>query len=405
MKVLVINTYAGSLLLGARALGVDIVGSYEDVGFAVPIQETNFPNVDIRPFRKDWPDPCDLSDTFIIAHPPCSAFSSQNTSKKAKGLDSKAFACTKNVLDYAVRNNALGVAIESVVGALAGAWKIHERAAHEGGYNIYRILQNGAMFAPQWRERFWVVMIKKGTAPEKMTWVLDPKWTTVGQATEGWLEGPSCGNTDRLLERLKTRLLEEAGCTDDDMSYFFDPQDPPHGTCMFNDVFWPRMFPDHDRWEVQRKYIGLFASGTLCFLNPNGLAPVLLGGAWWYMHGRNLSENAYKRIMGFPGDYFFPEYPKNFRSNMRWYMSKGVIPQVAEWILEQVANHFGWTWSKRPQPSDNAYTITVDNEGIADFRIRKRDLKENPIHPPLRNDDDKSHVEPEFDSPQRSLFE
>ena len=56
MKVLVINSYAGSITLGASSLGCEIVGSYEDKNFFLDAQKANFPDIDFRSYRKDWPN-------------------------------------------------------------------------------------------------------------------------------------------------------------------------------------------------------------------------------------------------------------------------------------------------------------------------------------------------------------
>ena len=42
MNTLIINTYGGSLLLGANAVpGANIIGSFEDCGFGVAITKVN----------------------------------------------------------------------------------------------------------------------------------------------------------------------------------------------------------------------------------------------------------------------------------------------------------------------------------------------------------------------------
>jgi FkbM family methyltransferase len=392
VKTLVINTYGGSLLLGARAVGAEIIGSYEDTAFGLPIQQANFPELDFRPMRRDWPTQ-DLSETFVIAHPPCSAFSVQNSNPQARGVDSAAFACTKSVLDYSLREcRAAGLAVESVVGALAGAWSIHQKFADEFGYNLYRILQNGSMFGAQWRDRFWVVYLKKGTAPEVMNWQLYPRWSTVRQEVEGYLDGPAPAGLDEALDKLKRRFIEEAGCTQQDLEYIFDEN--PEELTSVDDRLWRRKFPTVDRWEVCKRYVTKYASGAMVHLAPRGLCPVLLGGSWWFMDGRNLSEQAYKRLMGFPSDYIFPEgdtgrKKDNYRVDMRTYLSKGVMPPVASFILENVFYHLGTVptgHELRHCGAEGAYALEVAPNFIADFRIRKKTWGEQ--RPALRHEDE-----------------
>lgn len=369
MKVLSINTYGGSLLLGAQALGANIIGTYEDAGFGSDIQAANFPDIPLIKTRREWPSQ-DLSDTFVIAHPPCSAFSVQNTQPTARGIDSEAFECTKTVLKYATENNAIGIAIESVMGALGGAWVIHQQFADEMGYNLYRVLENGCMFGAQWRDRFWVVYIKKGAAPDVFPITLTPNFQTVSEVVSGYEDGPPPGNVDKLLERQKQRLIAEADCTPGEMAFLFEKQDPPHKTTALGRVLWELKYKakKYEVYEVFQDFIGGFASGTMCYLDPNGMCPVLMGGSWWYYNGRNLSETGYKRLMGFPADYVFPEKPKNYRSALRVYLSKGVMPPIARWILEESFNHLGWR--SRTQ-GENAYVIETEPNKIADFRIKK----------------------------------
>lgn len=374
MRCLVINTYGGSLLLGARALNLEIIGSYEDTGFGLPIQQANFPELNFRAQRHEWPAQ-DLSEVFVIAHPPCSAFSVQNTNPQARGVDSAAFACTKSVLNYAMQNKAVGIAIESVVGALAGAWHIHQKFADEYGYNLYRILENGSMFGAQWRDRFWSVFLKKGAAPDVMPWTLAPRWQTVRDVVGHDDQGPSVMGLDEELVKLKARFIEQAGCTPDDMHYIFNVN--PVEVESIDGKLWERRFPKEVRWDVCKRYVTKFASSAMVQLAPNGLCPVLLGSSWWYLDGRNLSERAYKLLMGFPGDYIFPEGDRrkdNYRLDMRTYLSKGVMPPIASWVLENALSHLRALPFSQGQHVgyDGAYKLEIAPSFIADFRIRKK---------------------------------
>ena len=392
MKTLVINTYGGSLLLGAKALGLEIIGSYEDTGFGMPIQQANFPELNFIPFRKDWPAQ-DLSETFVIAHPPCSAFSVQNNNPKAKGTDSAAFACTKSVLQYAVDNGAVGIAIESVVGALAGAWPIHQHYADAYGYNLYRILENGCMFGAQWRDRFWVVYIKKGAAPDIMPWTLKPRFETV-RSVVGKMVGPSPAGLDEELQKLKNRFIEEAGCTPDEIRQIFETNVEEMESV--DGRLHALKFKDQVRWDVCKQYVTKYASSAMVHLAPDGLCPVLLGSSGWYMDSRNLSEVAYKRLMGFPDEYVFPEGDSgrkkdNYRIDMRTYLSKGVMPPIATWVLENSLTHLGALPRKEyvsaaGQLKPFQYNLEIGPDFIADFRIRKKTWGE--YAPALRHEDE-----------------
>lgn len=387
MKTLIINSYAGSLTIGAKQLGCEIIGSYEDSNFGLDIQKHNFPDLNYIEFYKDWPEQ-DLSDVFVVAHPPCSAFSLANTSKNksAKGLTSNAFDCTKKVLDYAMRNNAMGVAIESVMGALGGAWEVHQHFADTRGYYLYRLLENGCMFGAQWRDRFWVLYLRKDISEPEATFRIEPKYQTVKEVVGDYEGGDTTGNCKVLLERQKEKLIESGDFTQEDMDFFFNAQDPPHRTAALGTLVWERKFKHLDKWEVFKKYIGGFASGTLCFIDPNGLCGVIMGGSFWHMNGRLLSEDAHKLLMGFPIDYEFPTEPKNFRKNMRMYLSKGVMPPIAAWILEQAAVNLQLM---EPRFHKEGYKLTILPNDIADFRIRKIDwARRDEQLPPLRHYDE-----------------
>jgi site-specific DNA-cytosine methylase len=387
MKTLVINSYAGSLTIGATQLGCEIIGSYEDSNFGLDIQKANFPDLNYIEFYKDWPEQ-DLSDVFVIAHPPCSAFSLANTSKNksAKGLTSNAFDCTKKVLDYAMRNNAMGVAIESVMGALGGAWEVHQQFADTRGYHLYRILENGCMFGAQWRDRFWVLYLRKDRVEPEATFRITPRYKTIKEVVGKYEGGSATGNCEILLERQKESLLKTGEFTQEDMDFFFNKHDPPHRTVALGQLVWERKFKHLDKWEVFQKYIGGFASGTLCFINPNGLCGVLMGGSFWHMNGRLLSEDAHKLIMGFPVDYEFPIEPKNYRKNMRMFLSKGVMPPIAAWILEQAAVNLQLM---EPRFHKEGYKLTILPNDIADFRIRKTDwVNRHEVLPSLRHYDE-----------------
>lgn len=386
MRTLVINTYAGSLLLGAQAMGAEILGSYEDAGYGSKLQEVNFPDVELRTKRSDWPDR-DLDGVVVLAHPPCSAFSAQNNrGPHVRGVESEAFECTRRVLDYAMKNRATVICIESVVGALAGAWWIHHEYAKQNGYHLYRILQNGWAFGTgQFRERFWVVFIREGVATRNLSLTLKPQLRMLSEVLEGYEDGPSIPGVDEAMEKLLTKIRET--CSEEDIAWVMS--DVHHPALWMLDLLQRRCFPDETHDEVARRYFGgRFKSGQPVVLSPRSWSVCLLSQTWWVYRGRNLSEHGYKRIMGFPADYIFPGNTRpNYRTQMRAYLSKGVIPQVAQWILGQVWNHLGvrhpeactcMACGDRP-----GYQIVCRPDGIADLRMNILRRREDGL-PPLR---------------------
>jgi site-specific DNA-cytosine methylase len=402
MRILAINTYAGSLLQGASELpNAEIIGSYEDKAFFQPVAKANFPWVNHVPYRSGWPTQ-DLSDTVVLAHPPCSAFSVQTQGSHAKGVDAAAFFCTRQVLDYAMANKALAIAVESVVGALPGAWIVHDLYAKQHGYDCYRILENGCMFGAQWRERFWAVWIRKGAARPEWNISLTPNFQTVRDVMTGYEDGPPPPGLERALARLKENLVSEAKLTPQQMSILFEPQDPPHPTTWIVDVLWKKFFEyengekrfPEEKWYVHQDVLGGgFSTGVMKYIDPNGTAPVLLADSFWYYNGRIMSERGYKRLMGFPADYRFDVGGrKNYRNLMRQGLSKGVMPPIATWLLDEIGIHLGMH-GRRIELTNDSYTLTCLPERIVDFRIRKEDwLKRHEGLPELRHYDDERSV-------------
>jgi site-specific DNA-cytosine methylase len=376
LKTLIINTYGGSLALGAAAVpGVEVLGLYEDVGFGSDVQALNFPNVPRVESISDWPAQ-DLRDVVVIAHPPCSAFSVQNSSPDARGVDSKAFACTKRVLNYAMGNGAKAIAIESVMGALSGAWNVHQQYADQNGYHLYRVLQNGIMFSAQWRERFWAVFVKKGVAPTNMHLTLKPRWQTVKDVLAGVTDPRPFSDDERRLDELKHRFRHEAGCNEEEMAAIFGPHDQDGGV---SKLLYKLKFADDSDWtaeDVRVSFVCSFATAGMRFLHPDKYAPVILGSSWWNYQGANVPIDGYKLLAGFPRSYKFPKEKK-----MRSFLSKGVIPAVASWILGQLTLHLE-DKSMYVAP----YELWCEPNGIADFRISRDGwLRRNEELPKLRS--------------------
>jgi site-specific DNA-cytosine methylase len=301
-RVLTINTYAGSLLLGAKMAGSEVIASLEDSRFGVECQERNFPDLKIH--VGSWPS-MDLSDVSVIAHPPCSAFSTLTLGGKNKGTGSDAFKCTINAIEYAGKNGAKDLAIESVMKAAEGARELHESMAKKYGWNIFRIFQNSVTFGvPQWRNRFWVIfskskqlVIRHRPVIKRLKEVLD--------------DVP--GIEDKAFKRQSDILIE-------------------HG-------FDPSKIYTQPPWGHLRKSLGVpieklkelmwtkFSVNQFVKLDPDNFAPVVVGSANWLWKGKPLSLENWKRIMGFPPDYWMPD------KKVRTYLSKGVCPQVASWVI------------------------------------------------------------------------
>lgn len=320
-EVMTINSYAGSLLLGAEAAGANVIASCEDIGFGSNMQEYHWPRV--PHYRQPpWPE-FDMSQRMIIAHPPCSAASTMNPVASTKGANSAAFGCTKRVLDYAVAHNTHTVAIESVVPACDMARSVHDEYAKKGGWNLYRIFQNAEHFGvPQHRLRFWAVFSK--------TSEFCADWKPRMKKLRDILGAPGvvADVHHRMLEA-QSELLAKYGVNARDLWL------GKLGHGLVRNMLKKLKLSKESAVHPTR-----FAVNTPYLLNPDGVSPCLLGGCAWYVSdeacplgARPLTSGEYNLIMGFPADYWIQ--PERQRTT---FLSKGVVPPVAQWIVKSCMN-------------------------------------------------------------------
>jgi site-specific DNA-cytosine methylase len=376
IKTLVVNTYAGSLILGARALpDAEIIGSFEDVGYGSAMPKANFPHLRFVDHVRDWPDE-DLSDVIVLAHPPCAAFSQQNISASKRGVNTAAFDCTRKVMRYCFGNGCAALAVESVVGAMAGGWDVHDHFAEAGGYHVYRVLKNSILLGvPQYRERFWIVFVRKDLADPRMVWVLSPRLVTIQHCFDE-LRRAGCGDVPvrglaRSVDKQVARVVKESGLSEDDARAALNPSLTYRRTS-YARILQARHFPDMTHHQVCKKYVSAFSSAQPSFLAPGGWAPVLLGSSLWLYGGVTASEEQYKSVMGFPPDYVFPEKE---RPHLRTYLSKGVCPPVATWILDNVAGHLGYQHRQSEfTRADRAFVKACAPGHVVSFRPGKQAL-------------------------------
>lgn len=330
--VLIVNSYAGSLTIAAHAMGHKVVGSYEDAGYGLEVQRTNFPAVDYRSVVSEWPvrKSGSLAGHLVIAHPPCTAFSSMTISLKGKhGLEAEKFQCTVRVLEYALGAGCDALAVESVVGAYEGARSVHEAYAKKHGYKLYRVLQNACTFGlPQWRERFWALFVRDDLGNDLIV-KHDPRPAVIADIL---------GDGGDVNELLSRKWAEQ-----------FDKLKSSFGKKVANELMVRRTHGTGALGAVVKRYLGkrgikrelidvskehvvwgAYQSNTPRVLDPNGLAPVLLHHSFWTVNGRVLTETEYKRVMGFPDHY---QFPGKHAKLMKGYLSRGVCPPVAAWVL------------------------------------------------------------------------
>lgn len=367
MRVITINTYAGSLLVAARAANFPVDYSLEDSDFGMSLQRANFPDLKIVKDPRYWPD-VDLYDHCVIAHPPCSAFSNQNNSDKDRGVDAGAFKCTTQVLDYAMSHRARVVLVESVVGAYEGAEAVHVAYANRYGYSLYRFLVNSASFGvPQWRPRFWAAFVNS----------LTPGWPVYYKPTYRKLKDVMV--PENALDSAGSLDYETFAAINKQLGVLTRENVPRE---LVREILAGRrgfgQLPGLIGGKEKKRYEpGGFQSKHVRLLDPEGVATTLLLDAHWIfpceqpdeptmIRWRRLYDVELLRIMGFPDDY---KIPFKEEKKLKVYLSKGVCPPVAEWFLRQAV----WWWGV-PTQVDSAQLYTVLPGQVLDLRIKKNEM-------------------------------
>jgi site-specific DNA-cytosine methylase len=357
--VLVINSYAGSLVLGAKAAGCSIRGSYEDDGFGIAAQKLNFPGLKFVD-KLPWPED-NLKKTVVIAHPPCAPFSIMNPHKgsgKHTGTTADGFKCHRQVMEYSLGQNCKALAIESVPGVLKAADE-YAAAAKKHGYSHFFLRVNSISFGvPQWRPRVWIIFTKKDQhfrvdfSPiyKPLSSIIQQEGTATERGTE----------THIILRR-----LVEAKVSTDEIKRIFEGEYGAGTLLQIGQTALNIEDVGENFAEVRKAWNlgGLFAAMMPRVLDPTRWAPTVLGGSAWFINGRPLFLEEFNLIMGFPIDY---KWPESF-SDPRMYLSKGVCPPVAKWILEQVM---------KPFDANHNYHSFVETGGIIDLNPKKAEVEE-----------------------------
>jgi site-specific DNA-cytosine methylase len=370
LKVLSINTYCGSLLVAAQ--DQEVIGSYEDAGYGTDIARQNFPKLRHVARQRDWPSQ-DLSGVVVLAHPPCAAFSQQNHTEGKTGLDADKFKCTVAVIDYALSNHCAALCVESVIPALEGAREVHDRLAATHGYTVYRVLQNAISFGvAQWRPRFWCVFWPKD-GPEHLVLRLQPQYKSVGQVLSEAEPGP-IDQTMQNKFNWSVEKLKAKGVDPERLQEWLCPYEEEDAGILAEVLCKKLNYPGTMRELAAEYLVGLkpdkpqggFQTSWLRLLAANKYATTILFDSHFVALGRPLSINEYKACMGFPRDYVFPpKYLKYFRE----YLSRGVCPPVAEWLLGEVTDNL----KGKVRLVDGAAVIGAGE--TADLRPAKGDFK------------------------------
>lgn len=354
-NILIINSYAGSLVLGAMATGVPILASMEDSGYGIAAQKKNFPDLKYVD-RLPWPTE-DLTNTMVIAHPPCSAFSNMNIIADKKGMDTSAFECHRRVMEYSFKNNCEALAIESVPGALPVAGDTYRSIAAQAGYDCCFILLNAVGFGvPQWRPRFWALFFRRDLGLPFFKFKYHPHYRNIQSilTTEPVPEDPvTKKHSDYLRKRTNKVGFDLDALLASETIGGFDSV----AKTFLNEK-------DGDKIKELTGTKGCYRAGLPRKLDPTLWAPVILGFSLWYVDTRPLNRIEYQRIMGFPDDFKWSE--KEGKDYLT-YLSKGVCPPVATWIIEQV----GWNLRK---DMSAAFTHSCGSGEVVDLQPRKQDV-------------------------------
>lgn len=369
MRVVSINTYGGSLLIAARRRGDEVVASMEDANYGIPIQQANFPNLNYYPMLNDWPTSMNLKDTVVIAHPPCAAFSSQNRGRASmRGIDAPKVKCTAAVFHYAMGNQAPVIAVECVPKGLEGRRALDDEYASHYGYDVYRILLNSSLLGvPQFRPRFWAIFFRKGLLHNgELNLTLPVNRKTVGQVMANsvgkelteipWVKKVTATQLERLHLVMDGHEVERYLAT-------------ARGSVV-------RTLPQHlefeggsaDKLRVAYAMGHNFTSHSMVMLHENDLAPTLLAGSWWWYKNRALAAEEYKEIMDFPREYKFPgDY---YLARCREYLSRGVAPSTAQWILGSIEENLTRSYPAYDYP---AIERSIHAGEVAEFKARRRE--------------------------------
>ncbi len=356
LPVLVINSYAGSLTIAAHQEGHKVIGSYEDAAYGLKIQRHTYPHLDYRPTVADWPKRQDLSRTLVISHPPCSAFSQQNITKDARGLEAPKFQQTRTVIDYALHNRAAALAVESVPGACDGARSAHDELAGRYGYTVHRVLQNAMSFGvPQHRPRFWCFFLPKG-----QTLRLPPLTAPLVVLRDIRMEEGDGTPFDHDETRYTRQKAYLSRAVDQAFARKLLAGELGHGSIVRElsrelarrsrvaPACTPRGGNTHEAGSLcataqawccseHKDSTTTFLCRVLRVVDPDDVAGAVLGDAWWawpkmgQLPARCFYQEEYHRVMGFPDNYdMSPEKPRLVRT----YLSRGVCPPVARWVLQ-----------------------------------------------------------------------
>jgi hypothetical protein len=248
--------------------------------------------------------------------------------EKYQGATADGFTCHRQVMDYALRQGCQALTIESVPGVMKAAEE-YTNAAKKYGYSVYFLRLNSISFGvPQWRPRVWIIFVK-GSQPFGVN--LNPEYSPLSAVLQS--EGTILHHYGDQSKWAVERMMK-SGVQPETLRAIFEGE---YGTgtllqigakVLEMDDAGPNFAEVRKAWQ----FGGLFAAMIPRILHSDYWAPTILSGSSWICNGRPLLLEEYNLIMGFPKDYKWPEA----YLDPRLYLSKGVCPLVATWILKQI---------------------------------------------------------------------
>lgn len=348
--IFIANSYAGSLVLGAQATGLPIRMSVEDSGYGIAGQRLNWPGLRYVD-RLPWPNE-DLSNSICIAHPPCSAWSNMNIVADKRGLDTSAVRCHEQVMKYCFENHCEALAIESVQGAAAFADSFYRVWAERYHYRCCFVLLNAISFGvPQWRPRFWALFFRDF---DTFGFSLQPNYVNL----QAILTGEPA--TDPVTLKHESYLKRKYDAGGFDFGAMMRAESVGGFDTVAKAYFGEK---DSERVKELTGTRGLYRAGLPRKLDVTLWAPVVLGFSLWYVGDRALNQTEYHRIMGFPDDYRWTEkMGKDFLT----YLSKGVCPPVATWVLQQMMVNLTDTETRGTVTHGQTVDLQPQKQAVAD---------------------------------------
>lgn len=313
------HIYAGGFTCGVRGK-FNVLCHLEHSGYGAPVVNLNWPDLPIHAggpasWPAVWPKGAGRV-RFMYANPPCAIWSTASHGRESGWADDPRLGMHKDIFHYAmdvVQPDVL--VIESVPPSFVKGreyinWLMSQ--AGEKGYSTTVAMHNAKWLGvPQQRSRIFYVFHKVDIAWEH------PEFTTpktVRQALRGIRPSKKNGYDTTMPEKY---AYWAAKCgPGEGLQKAFDRENPNPKRGERGQVIGRPAFLDHrSPWD-----------------EPAG---VVIGGKPIHpAENRWMAQEEVAAICGFPKDF---KWPRGSFNDITGYMSRGVMPPVAEWLAENIA--------------------------------------------------------------------